>query len=757
MSAFIKIRAYLPKSFFFLLSAVAFMALSAGVSYAGGVRPEGEGGGGGGGGEPSGHALSVKSHDLTVNVNIETHSMTGKDVITFGLPSQPSSYPPLPRLYIRHGSFIDRILYGPTALPFTVAKNKDKALKEVRIDWPREAGQTPPPPGPLTVTIHFHGSFPGTDKAREKIRRGVAFLDDGVVGGEGVILPSGAYWYPRQEDESSLFTATFKLPPGYTAVTEGEWVESVEQDGRRVDTWKTVDPLDGLDLVAARYVVDKEDVGGVSIYTFFLKEDPELSRLYIDKTKAYLDLYGRLFGPYPFKKFAVVENFLPTGYGMPSFTLLGSTVIRLPFIPDTSLGHEIAHSWWGNSVFINFKLGNWAEALTSFTADYQYELSKGGDAAARYRFSLLRKYKSFASGTQVTLEKFSDATTTESRAVGYAKGTMVFNMLSNEIGEEAFKRALKDLYLKFAFRRASWKDLIKTFEEASGKELQWFFDQWLARAGGPVLSISDPAFKEADEGYTLSFTLRQQPPAYRLRLPVRVVYKGDEEDKGELKSIRVDKAEERVELRLKQRPAFFEIDPGYEVFRILSGEEVPPSFGGCFGDKDGVIALPIGPAGDAYLAAAELLTKDYGLKVVSAGDALSEGHLEDGSVFMLGGPGENPLFDRVRDAISGRLSVKDGSVTVDGKTFERGGFVAAAVKNPYNKDKGLCLFFGIGGTGANGDRGDGGNGVDVYRQEALKSAKRLRYYTNKSYIVFPVDGPAIKGTFGAGNALSHGF
>ncbi|NIR14150.1 MAG: M1 family metallopeptidase, partial [Desulfobacterales bacterium] len=62
---------------------------------------------------------------------------------------------------------------------------------------------------------------------------------------------------------------------------------------------------------------------------------------YLAYSKKYLEMYEEMLGPYPFQRFAVVENILPTGYGMPTFTLLGRQVLKLPFIPETSLGHEV--------------------------------------------------------------------------------------------------------------------------------------------------------------------------------------------------------------------------------------------------------------------------------------------------------------------------------------------------------------------------------------------------------------------------------
>ena len=87
--------------------------------------------------------------------------------------------------------------------------------------------------------------------------------------------------------------------------------------------------------------------------------------------------YSKLLAPYPYKKFALVENSQQTGYGMPSFTLLGSRVIRFPFILHTSYPHEILHNWFGNGVYIDPDSGNWAEGLTTYLSDHILLEQKG--------------------------------------------------------------------------------------------------------------------------------------------------------------------------------------------------------------------------------------------------------------------------------------------------------------------------------------------------------------------------------------------
>ena len=65
---------------------------------------------------------------------------------------------------------------------------------------------------------------------------------------------------------------------------------------------------------------------------FLRTPDKGLAEKYLDATIRYIAMYEKLIGPYPYRKFALVENFWETGFGMPSFTLLGPKVIRFPFI-----------------------------------------------------------------------------------------------------------------------------------------------------------------------------------------------------------------------------------------------------------------------------------------------------------------------------------------------------------------------------------------------------------------------------------------
>lgn len=664
----------------------------------------------------------VPHHAIEITVDIPSRSMTGTDTI------RPGKGAGRVELLLREGSKVDGVEIGGKEAPFETEALEGERASRISVEMPADAD---------ALTVSFSGTFPGIASAQEKIKRGVAYVDDGVIGPRGVFLPSSSLWYPREYGLLHTATARVTVGRGFRTVMEGELAATEDTDAGTTERWRTERPVDGLDLIAGRYVVREDEHRGVKVYTYFFKDEPDLSRLYIDRTKGYLDLYTEMIAPYPFKKFAVVESFLPTGYGMPSFTLLGSAILRLPFIPGTSLGHEIAHSWWGNSVFMDERQGNWVEALTTYVADYLYEREKGEGQARRFRLNKLRGFKNFAGTASIPLAGFEDATTPASRAVGYDKGMMVFNMLEGELGAETFGKGLKRLYAANAFRRASWAEVRAAFEGASGRDLKWFFDQWLLRSGGPVLRLGTVDTEKKDGGYLVSFTIEQRSPEpYRLTLPV--VLRTAE---GEVrKTIVVKTALDDVKIFMDSPPLGFTVDPGFQVFRVLADTEIPPSFASCFGGRGTVAVIPgKEKAREKYAGAAGLLSKDFGLELATDAGAGTRDFLGEPSLLIFGFPDENRVARLAGARLSGLVAMDGKNMTVGGRKYRREGTVAAlAVKDPKDPKKTLCFF--LSGASVDG---------------TLKAARRLRYFSKYGYVVFPGGTEVEKGRFEAPNLLSY--
>ena len=340
----------------------------------------------------------------------------------------------------------------------------------------------------LNGTPVSYDEFDGTIRimAREKgeivIRYTGIFKDQGVTGSvenpyvQNVIDERGVsltnLWYPTH-GELARYDLRATFPLGYKAISEADDVKMGPKKGKVEYRFRFPYMVDGINLVASdRYEIVAGEFRGIKIYGYFFKEDKELAKTYIEYTKKYLKMYEDLVGMYPFKRFSIVENFLQTGYSMPTYTLLGSAVVRLPFIVKTSLGHEVLHQWFGNSVYIDYDRGNWAEGLTAYLSDHLYREQEG--EGWKYRKQILIDYKSYVDvENDVPLKYFRGRVDGASRAIGYGKTALVFHMLKNMVGEKTFYASLKDLIENNRFKRASWNDIRISFERQYSTARTW--------------------------------------------------------------------------------------------------------------------------------------------------------------------------------------------------------------------------------------------------------------------------------------------
>lgn len=392
-----------------------------------------------------------------------------------------------------------------------------------------------------------------------------------AISPEGSYLAEGSNWYPRVEGQNATHDISVTLPPGHWAVTAGQLADREETEQENSIRWTADYPLSGLSLASGPWVVFEDSSNKIPVYAFFYKDSSAFADTYITSAKEYLNLYETLFGPYPFHKFAVVENFLPTGYGFPSWTLLGSRVVKLPFIVQTSLGHEVAHSWWGNGVHTDPRYGNWAEGLTTYVADYLYKEKESTAAAKDYRLKILREYSTLVPPQGMPLRSFQMRSDKASQAIGYGKSAMVFHLIRQRIGDQAFWAALRETAHTYMFKQINWNQLIAEFSHQANSNLLPVITPWLDRGDIPRLYLAAVKSSRLDQGWQITGHLNQTGLPYPLLLDV-VINTVEGEVKRQLQS---DQSRTEFRFDLGSRPLSLAIDPDCQLLRRLDLQEIP--------------------------------------------------------------------------------------------------------------------------------------------------------------------------------------
>ncbi|WP_446010081.1 ChaN family lipoprotein [Candidatus Electrothrix sp.] len=511
---------------------------------------------------------------------------------------------------------------------------------------------------------------------------------------EGITL--AGFWHPTA-DKKMLFSLKAELPPGFSGVTEANEIEILTKGEHNILKANAPHPLHSINFAAGPYTVLSRDVNNLTLYSYFFAEDEALAPAYLDKAVEYIQRYEDLIGPFPYKRYSIVENRLPTGYGMPGFTLLGQTVVRLPFIKDTSLGHEILHSWFGNA--IDNKGGNWCEGLTTLLADQSYAAEKGKGAA--YRKNQILRYHAYVEPEKdLTVFNFQHANHSEPmprqmRAMGYDKVSMIFYMLRQEIGEEYFFAGLRQLYQEKKYGEASWSDLENTFAATSGQDLSLFFSQWLARPDIPSFTVEHVGMEQKGGKSQISFRLVQQTEQpYQFHLPLLVTTRGESIHK----TIIIDSANQEVLITVPSLPTELVIDPDYQLLRSLDNKERPPVWIQFMGAQAKRVVLPEDKKMlSVYLPLIPELER-WGCQVIRAED-LKNSELSQGSFLFLG------------DSSPRR------SLFGTGEKPETG-FLLDVRKNPLHQDQVMVLL------------------SSASTEESQKALRKLRHYGKYSRLVF---------------------
>jgi aminopeptidase N len=627
----------------------------------------------------------IVEHRLTIELNPTAHELAARDETTLDLPPHVTTI----AFTLAPALRVDSVVLRPEAgrsksagrdepLAFTTEQVTQPLTQRVVVTLP-ETGQRR-----LTLAWTYRGALDDPPKEPRHLRFVTPSETAGHIGPEGVYLSSESQWYPDIEGSLSRFRVTADLPREWAVVTQGTKTDEVLHETRRVSTWVVHEPSEALTLVANRFVIKTRGWKGsngqqVQLATYFFPDHAGLADEYLEATANYLDVYVPLLGDYPFDKFAVVENFFASGLGMPSFTLLGSGSIERHYVQPYALGHEIVHSWIGNSVFNRADHGNWVEGLTTYLANYYWhEVTRDAQQAREQRRLMMQGYSLYVSPDRdYPVAQFMRKRDETDNAIGYQKAAFVFHLLRQEIGEDSFWRGLKRLVSRFRNRPADWGSLERVFAEASGQDLRWFFAQWVEQPGAPEPALGESTASRmsgADteqEAWKLTVRITQAGKPFRLAIPVDIVTRNGTDTRW----IPISRGEDRADLVLPVQPLRVRLDPDLQAFRRLPRASLPPMLNMYVTDAQKTVVRAFeDPASPLQQVVARITGQEASLPgeqkrtQISAADAAIP---LAGSVLVLAGVEQQAMIrPMIRESCGSRVALQEGGFQLDGRTYE---------------------------------------------------------------------------------------
>lgn len=386
-------------------------------------------------------------------------------------------------------------------------------------------------------------------------------------------LQSSSAWFPTidRPNQKTTDEISMTVPAKYVTLSNGRLAaQKKNADGTRTDTWK-------MELPHSPYLFMMA-VGNFKIYkdkwrdkevNYYLepKYAPYANEIF-GFTPEVMEFYSKILGvDYPWNKYAqiVVRDYVSGAMENTTATLHGTYVQgtareladRYYDAGRSTIVHELFHQWFGDYVTAE----SWSnitvnESFADFSETLWAEHKYGQDAGDDHNNEALENYLRNPENAKKNLVRFHYNDQQDVfDAVSYQKGGRILNMLRHYLGAPAFFKGL-NIYLKTnAFKNGEAQQLRLAMEEASGKDLNWFFNQWYYGAGHPLLDMS---YKWDEKLKTETVYIRQTQEGKAFRLPLAVdIYAGGKKERHQ---IWLDSKSDTLTYKLANQPNLVNVD-----------------------------------------------------------------------------------------------------------------------------------------------------------------------------------------------------
>lgn len=439
------------------------------------------------------------------------------------------------------------------------------------------------------------------------------------------------FWLPCYDYSNDMQTTEMivTVPIGLFALSNGRLVETRTDEAAATRTfhWKMDQPHVTylISLVVGDLVPHELEVGGLKITSYAPRQFYDEARMKraFGRTGEMATLFNKLTGvEYPWPKYAqtIVPEFRSGGMENVSATTLTEFTLRdegaiLESTADGLIAHELAHQWWGDlltckdwsHLWLNEGFATYFDAL--FT---EYDL---GAEAFAYKNDSNRRAAIKIDDPKprpMVWDRYERPFEMFDARV-YPKGACVLHMLRGLLGDDTFYSGVAGYARKHRNQTVETADFQRAMEAASGRKLDWFFEQWCLKAGAPKLEIS---WRFVAEDSTARVKVRQAQatselvPVFRLPTSIEFVSKR----KATRFPVELDGREQEFVFRLDAKPELVRLDPeryllAEQQFKKPADElrhqlEHDPHVLGRAAAAEGLGALPLDAANVAALAAA---------------------------------------------------------------------------------------------------------------------------------------------------------
>jgi aminopeptidase N len=399
------------------------------------------------------------------------------------------------------------------------------------------------------------------------------------------------YWFPCFDapHEKATSELAVTVPAHLFAVSNGTLVSDRTEGGRRTLHWRLDVPHSCylITLAVGDFATIETRWRDVPVVYYVERGREAAAERTLARTPEMLELLSKRFGvPYPYPRYAqvFVADFIFGGMENTSATTLTDHVLlderaAIDHDVDALVAHELAHQWFGDLVTCRDWGEGWLnEGFATYSEYLWREHHEGRDAADLELDEWAEQYFGEDAGRyrRTIATKYYDEPIDIFDHHLYEKGGRVLHMLRHALGDAGFWAALTHYLHKHRHGVVESRDLARAVEEATGKNLDWLFSQWVIDGSGhPDLEVAirwDPAARLATVTVEQKHKVEARTPLFRIPTCVRFRI-GDRDHDA---AIEIVDAKHIFHIRLDDEPTQAIFDPGRVVLASLKVDKPEP-------------------------------------------------------------------------------------------------------------------------------------------------------------------------------------
>ena len=384
------------------------------------------------------------------------------------------------------------------------------------------------------------------------------------------------HWLPTVDHPSDKATCEFLViaPNHYQVIANGAKVKETDLPASRLTHWKESVPIPTKVMVigVARFAVQQVgEVNGKPVQSWVYPQDREAGFYDYALALPILQFMEQRIGPYAYEKLANVQS--KTRYGgmeNASNIFYDEKTVTGKRTSEDLLAHEIAHQWFGDSASERDWHHVWlSEGFATYLTQAYLETTYGRERLVQgmteARTKVLAYYQNTPDAPVV------DTTVTDLNQLlnpnSYQKGAWVLHMLRRAVGEKSFWKGIRDYYQLYRDGNALTTDFQRVMEKTSGKDLAFFFQQWLFQAGQPTL---EGAWQYNTAEKKLLVEVKQvQRSGSLFRFPLEIGVYDAATKRLKTVTVEVDQMEHTFRIPLANAPATVALDP--DTWLLMKG------------------------------------------------------------------------------------------------------------------------------------------------------------------------------------------